>query len=326
MLIAGDLFDRPDPPGAVAAQALETLRRLTEAGVPVFAIPGNHDAPRGGGSPLDEAPAGVTVFREPVFGDPVTVDTASGPLHVYGIAYDSATVPEPLDGFRRTDAPGVHAVLLHGSVPDAPHWGRGSALPLPVEALAALDADYVALGDYHRFRAPDGFDGPVIPPACYSGSFAAVDWSETGPRGFVVARVEPGESPLVELHESGVPVVRDLGRVDVSDLGSESEIAERLAGAAEADAPVLVTLTGEPAFPIHAERLAERLAARFGACRVRDETRFFDSEAVRDLARRPTVAGHVADLGIRRTESAAGKDRAVHERALRIALGALEAD
>ncbi|MFQ5747215.1 MAG: exonuclease SbcCD subunit D [Gemmatimonadota bacterium] len=324
VLIAGDLFDRPDPPDVVAGAALETLRRLAEQGVPVFAVPGNHDTPRGAGTPYDEVPPGVTVFREPSFGDPVTVEAAAGPLHVYGVAYDAASVPEPLGGFRRTDAPGVHAVLLHGSVRDAPHWDRGSALPLPVETLATLDADYIALGDHHRFRPPDGFEGPGLVPACYPGSFAGLDWTETGPRGYVLARVRPGEPPAVELHASDVAPIHDAGRIDVSDLESESEIADRIAAAAGPDAPLIVTLEGEPPFPVDGERLEERLAARFGACRVIDETRFFDSAAVRALARRPTVAGHVADLGIRRIEAAPDAKRAIHDRALRIALRALE--
>src|SRR5690606_9948619 len=43
VLIAGDLFDRPQPPDAVLAAARETLRRMVDAGLHVFLVPGNHD-------------------------------------------------------------------------------------------------------------------------------------------------------------------------------------------------------------------------------------------------------------------------------------------
>src|SRR2546429_3848544 len=45
-LHAGDLFDRPDPRNADRRFAAQQLRRLRDAGIPVFAVAGNHDCPR----------------------------------------------------------------------------------------------------------------------------------------------------------------------------------------------------------------------------------------------------------------------------------------
>lgn len=78
-------------------------------------------------------------------------------LHVYGLAHDRARAPDPLESYQRIEASGAHVVLLHGAVPDAPHWGEPSSLSLPLERLSELDADYIALGDYHRFRPPEEF-------------------------------------------------------------------------------------------------------------------------------------------------------------------------
>src|SRR5690606_17201053 len=187
VVIAGDLFDRPRPPDGVLAAARETLRRMVDAGLPVFLVAGNHDPVTVHPHPYRELPAGVHFFREPVFCAPISVDTTAGPLHVYGVAYDPAREPQPLASLRRADLPGAHVVLLHGSVQGTPHWSSSpNVLRLTYEALAALPVDYIALGDHHRHRPPAQFDGGRI-PACYSGSFAALDLTETGARGFVVA-------------------------------------------------------------------------------------------------------------------------------------------
>ena len=90
-----------------------------------------------------------------------------------------------------------------------------NALRLPLDALAGLECDYVALGDYHGFRPPQRFGGEPHPPACYPGSFAALDLTETGPRGCVVADVEAGRPPRVSRRASAVPALVDLGDVDV---------------------------------------------------------------------------------------------------------------
>lgn len=322
VLVAGDLFDGPRPEDGVLAVVQETARRLRRAGVPIFAVPGNHDAPSLEPGLYGRALPEATVFEQPVFGPPATVEVGDVPLHVYGLAFDPAEEPDPLSTFRRAELPGVHVVLLHGSVPDAPHWEGGRSLPLPPERLADLPVDYVALGDYHRFRPPDEFDGA---PACYAGSFAAVDLTETGRRGPVLVELEAGSAPRVELLDSGVaPVVRPEP-LDVTRFPDEEAVAEAAADPVPADAVPVVRLSGEPGFPLDAEAVRRRLEARFGFASVEDETRFFASDRLTELARRNTVAGHVARLGLRRVEAAeGGEERAVAERGLRIALRLLE--
>ncbi len=322
VLVAGDLFDRPRPVEADVAAVREVGRRLAAAGIPVFAVPGNHDALRLDPALWDEALPEATVFREAAFGRPVSAEAPGGPLHVHGIAYDPAEEPDPLSTFRRAEA-GFHVVLLHGSVPDAPHWEGGRALRLPVEALAALEADYVALGDYHSFRPPGAFSDPAL-PACYPGSFAAVDLTEDGERGAVLVELEAGAPPRVERLSSGVPEVVRVGPIDVSACADEREVADA-AGARVPEGTVpVVTLRGEPRFPLDAEKVSTHLEERFGCASLVDETSYFASERLQELAGQKTVLGHVARLGLERVEHAEGADeRELAERALRIALRAL---
>ncbi|HSH46561.1 MAG TPA: metallophosphoesterase [Longimicrobiales bacterium] len=44
VLIAGDLFHGPRPAADVLAAVRDTLRRFVDACIPVFMVPGNHDA------------------------------------------------------------------------------------------------------------------------------------------------------------------------------------------------------------------------------------------------------------------------------------------
>lgn len=83
----------------------------------------------------------------------------------------------------------------------------------------------------------------------------------------------------------------------------------------------VVRLAGEPAVPLDADRVRTLLEERFGHATVLDDTRFYDSARVRDLALEKTVAGHVARLGlerVNRAEDDAG--RRIAERGLRLAL------
>jgi len=347
VLIAGDLFDRPQPPDAVLAAARETLRRMVDAGLHVFLVPGNHDPVTVHPHPYRELPPGVHFFGEPAFGAPVSVETPAGPLHVYGIGFDPAKEREPLRTFRRTELPGTHVVLLHGSVQGTPHWSASpNVLRLTHEALAALPVDYIALGDHHRHRPPAQFGGGAV-PACYAGSFAALDLTETGPRGFVVADVEPGRPPVVRHVPSPLTRVEDVGEVDVSGLDGDAAVADAVAaalewvlaagsgapradgdGAAAAAAVAAIPvarLVGTPGFPLDPERVREHLAERFGHALVRDESRYYASARLDALAETDTVAGHVVRLGRQRIAEAEGDaERAIADRALRIALGALE--
>ncbi|MFW6040167.1 MAG: metallophosphoesterase family protein, partial [Gemmatimonadota bacterium] len=151
VLVAGDLFDNPRPAGRDVDVARETLRALAEAR-PVFAIPGNHDLATGGDSPWREMPRSVTVFLAPRFGEPARAVVRGQTLHVHGLAYDPTAGGDPLAGYRRSPAEGLHVVLLHAGAADHPDWTGGHGLRVTSDRLAALDADYLALGDHHRFR------------------------------------------------------------------------------------------------------------------------------------------------------------------------------
>ena len=323
VLVAGDLFDGPRPDERSAAEAREVIRQLLEVVPAVFLVPGNHD-PLVIPGPYADLPEAAHVFSAPDPSQPVSVDTEAGPLHVYGFAYDFAHKPDPLAIFRRTDAEGVHVALLHGAVRDAPHWSGGDSLRLSREELGALGVDYIALGDYHRFRPPSEFAADGSVPACYSGSFAALDHTETGPRGVVLAEVASGSAPVVRLIPSGVPPLQALPDLDVSTCSDDLEVVELVAGLVDAGSLPVATLSGQTEFAVDPERVEAGLAARFPFARVRDRTRHYDSDRLAELATRDDVVGHLARLGLDRIRSASDDaEVGLRERALRKALRAM---
>jgi DNA repair exonuclease SbcCD nuclease subunit len=325
VLVAGDVFDRPEPDTESRAAVAETFARIVEDGRPVFVVPGNHDSSTLLRHPWTERLGGARVFLAPTF-ERQSVETPGGPLHVYGLAYDLGREDAPLSTFARADLPGIHVVLLHGSVDFSPHWKIGrNALRLPVEELAALDCDYVALGDYHGFRPPERFGEGVR--ACYPGSFAGLDATETGPRGYVVAELEPGRAPRVLHRPSAVPHLAEVGDVDVGGAGDQEDVMRRIGERVEPGTLPLVRLTGIPDFPLDSDVIAGRLVERYGFARVIDSSTWYANARLDRIAEEDTVAAHLVRLARGRIEAAADDDaRAVLERALRVALRALEVE
>jgi DNA repair exonuclease SbcCD nuclease subunit len=327
VLVAGDLFDSARPSEFTLAVARQTIRRLVDTGHPVFIVPGSHDAHTVNPDLYGDQFGGAFVFREPVFRAPISVETAAGPLHVYGLGYDW-THPDPLGSFRRHDAPGTHVVLLHGSVASLSPWrSQVNLLRIPIEWLVGVDADYVALGGGHAFRGPADFETDTTTRACYCGSFAAIDLAETGPRGFVIVELDADHAPRVTHHPSKIRHSVDLGTVDVTPHVDEAAIAAAIAARVEGDAFPAARLEGEPAMPLDAERVVAHLERRFGRAKLTDATWYAGSKRLDDLAEQDTIAGYVVRLGRQRILEAIGDPQApvLAERALRLALRSLKA-
>lgn len=323
VLIAGDLFDDPRPPERTIIAVRETVRRIADAGISIFAVPGNHDARALAPTLYPEALDGAVCFLAPRFEEPALLETDAGRVCVYGVAYDAAEEADPLATFRKSDgAADAHVVLLHGSVPGAPHWGGGSSLALPIDSLHALGVDYLALGDLHRFRDSSELDGLA---ACYPGSFAAVDLTESGSHGPVLVELTPGESPRLERRSSGVREVGAPVTVDVSACVTDVDVFDTVVARVVAEAFPIVELAGEPTYPLDPEAVRAMLIERFGAAALRDRSRFFDPSRLEELAGENTVAGHVARLGLGAIEQAEDDaSRGAIEQGLRIALRVLE--
>ena len=113
--------------------------------------------------------------------------------------------------------------------------------------------------------------------------------------------------------------------LDVSPFSDHVRVTEALARMLPSNGVPVARLVGEPSFPLDADVVAAELAARYGHAQVVDETRYYASYRLDELAEADTVAGHVVRLGRQRIAAAADDaSRTVAQRALRAALRALE--
>jgi len=330
VVIAGDLFESYDPESALVAEALRQLQRLTDAGVALVTVPGNHDELTYARSVYRRAAAGwpgVLVTR-PDPGPVADLRLAGEPVQVTSLAYVGGVTPalEPLRAFPR-GGDGIALAVFHGTLV-GPHvrpgdpFGGGRSLPLDQRALAAAGFAYVALGHLHvpqEVALPAG--GLAVYPGCVGGKGpsdpGAADWTlvEIGRSGARVRRVRADVAPVW---------TRD---VDVGGFDDADGLAAHVRGLGTAATWGRVRLVGALTFEIDPTRLAERAGDAFLRLEVDDATTRIAPELLSRWAAQPTVRGEFVRRLRARLEAADDeRERAVVTRALRYGLHALAGD
>ncbi|MEI6328112.1 MAG: exonuclease SbcCD subunit D [Pseudanabaena sp. ELA645] len=227
VLVAGDIFDVPNPSTEAEKVAYEFFYQLNQLSIPSIAIAGNHDS----ATRIDSLAhllslAGVKALGRPRIADEggvITMDTASGKLCVGAMPFASerrmlaaedvwnldaseqradykTTVTYVLQnlatGFR-TDAANV--MMAHMTIDGAKFTGSeaafhsGNMYSLSGQAIPS-ECQYVALGHIHR---PQQIANAA--PTYYSGSLIQVDFGEVGEeKGFNLIEVEVGRPAKVQ--------------------------------------------------------------------------------------------------------------------------------
>jgi len=220
-LFTGDAyhFRRPDP--LPQREFIKRIKTLSDRGIAVLLLAGNHDLPPGYGeaSALDIFSVlsipGVTFVRRP---DVVSLPTRRGELRVVCLPYLPRRTLVSVDEERGLDEDGIQRLmgmrvqewleaLLRKSAPnDAPTifaghiWIQGAEFSgservlssvfepiIPPGVLRHQRFAYVALGHIHRHQAFDEFKPHIV----YAGSLGRLDFGEEKqPKGFVVVELE----------------------------------------------------------------------------------------------------------------------------------------
>ena len=267
VLLAGDAYKGRDPSQTHQREFARRLARLSEAGIPIFLLVGNHDLP----NVVSRATA-VDIFAtlqvpHITVGDSLRnypVATKAGPLQVLAVPWPrrstllsredtrGLSIEEVRHEIERRMTDGIEA-LAQELDPDLPAILTGHVMVngatigtersmmlgqdhvLLASALHRPQVDYVALGHVHKHqvlrREP--------PMMAYSGSLQRVDFSEEGDdKGFCVVDLDPAAPQGQRLagFEFQRVAARPFVTVDVNvPSGAEDPTAEVLRAIAKKD-------------------------------------------------------------------------------------------
>ena len=240
VLIAGDVYDKPVPPGEAVRLFDSFLTALADRGIHVFVISGNHDSPEriAFGSRLMEK---SRVYMAPVYDghvSPIELRDAYGSVYVYMLPFVKPAVVEkcwPEEGIETyEDAVGcavahmreeafvpearnvlvAHQLVIGASRCDSEEVSVGGLDQVSVGLFR--DFDYTALGHIH---GPQNAGGERIR---YCGSPLKYSFSEAGHVKSVT---------IVDLEEKGNVRVRTRPLIPLHDMreirGSYEEVVSR---------------------------------------------------------------------------------------------------
>jgi len=242
VLVAGDLFDRPDPEPAEHELVMDGLKRWKEAGITAVFLPGIYDGLYSLRSLYrpGRLPDWTTVVH---WTEPRRVDLPLGEeiLHLHARALTPGRETTPLwTETSREAAPGVHVGLGH-AVLEPESWLV--AWPLPVldgETVAASGLDLLVLGGAHQFTQTRLGDTTVVAP----GSPVGLRPGEWGARFWTVAEIGPDGVRLDRIERRVSPVTQATVDLDAEDIRTPKALAARLEAGHGGAAMLSVRLLG----------------------------------------------------------------------------------
>ena len=224
VIFCGDAFKMRNPTPTYQRAFARRVKRLSDAGVPVVLLVGNHDLPT-----MVQRASSVDIFRTLDVSNVVVgweeqvhrVETRHGPVQVATVPYPvrqrllardeyrglsikqldeqvQSIVTANIGAMAKQVDPEVPAVLAaHLSVSGATFGSERSVMigrdaVVLKSALADPAWDYVALGHVHKHQSLN--DG-AYPPVVYAGSLERIDFGEEGqPKGFCWVELVRGET------------------------------------------------------------------------------------------------------------------------------------
>ncbi len=253
VLVAGDIYDVPNPPAEAEQVAYNFFCKLKEAKIPAIIIAGNHDsASRFDGIAQILLYLGVKALGRPQKankGGVINLDTPSGKLCVAAMPFASerrllkyedlwtkddlqqrnhykVSVQKFLAGLAtgfKDDS--VNILMAHMTIEGAKraysevdYYTRDNYI-LSGQMLPTT-AQYIALGHIHKPQQV-----PNAAPTYYSGSLIQVDFGEAGEdKGFNLVEVEPGRPAKVEF--KSIPCQKPLKVIRCKEADLEETLEE----------------------------------------------------------------------------------------------------
>lgn len=252
ILLAGDLFD-----GSATPESIKAVKdALTEADIPVFIVPGNHDFLSSASPWLTERwPENVHIFTSPGW---ESIVLPGLDCRIYGMAFTGPEAEALLDGFRAEQEEAYAVGILHGD----PTVASSPYCPITARQIEASGLDYLALGHIHKGSRMTAGNTLCAWPGCPMGR----GFDELDAKGVLIVTLDDTgcDARFLPLD---TPRFFDLSCEAGSDAASS---LSRLLPAAGSDDFYRVTFTGESA-PLDTA-LLEKEFSHFPNLTLRDRT------------------------------------------------------
>ncbi len=312
LLIAGDLFDQPNPSKSIVAFVIDELKRLKEKNIPVFIITGNHDPYKKDSLWFNYTfPSNVIIF------DSNNLESKSvGDLEVYGLAYTNNT-KEPLKGFKAEKNDKFKVGLIHGSTTnikedDDPEY---SYRPITKTQIDDSGLDYIALGHFH-----DLLEVKAKVKCFYCGSPEGLSFKNKSDSGVLIVSYANGKVS-VKPHKTDIREFHNI-EIDCTKLYNDSEIRKTLQKNKGDNKILRLILKGSPTldFQLDKEFLEKEFSSEYFYLKIEDRIHIPNN-----LQEDETIRGQFIKLikqEIKKEKDEEKKKRL--ENALRIGVGYLD--
>lgn len=253
---AGDVFDRSKVISTLAFQALDPLRRVADAGVPVFIVPGNHERSRLPHLRFASHPR-IHVFDRP---RTVTASVRGVRIALAGFPYERGDVRRRFgDLLAQTGWTGEPAALrllcVHHCFEGATVGPADYTFTTAADVIRMRDVpaafDVVLSGHIHRHQVltRDLAGCPVRTPVLYPGSIERTALAEIGePKGYMVVRAAPdSDRARVQWEFRELPARPMIREEVVADGLSATRLAasiDRIVRGCPADAVLSIRVRG----------------------------------------------------------------------------------
>lgn len=256
-VFAGDAYKSRDPSQTHQREFAACIRLLTERGVPVVMITGNHDMPniRGRAHAMEIyrtlGVSHVHIIQEP---EVRVVETTGGAVQIAGLPFfmkGSVLTREESSGKTLTEVKEIieqryrdalnqlasECDLFLPTILLGHFWVSGSVLSswqqsyfnvnepqVSVRDLARAEFDYVALGHIHRHQ---DLNYGHKPPVVYSGSPDRIDFGERSElKGFVMVELEKGHADYEFIEIPGIRAFHEIEVDANTDTPTETILDE----------------------------------------------------------------------------------------------------
>lgn len=222
VVIAGDIYDGDWQDHNTGLFFVRQISQLTNAGIHVIAINGNHDAARQMTRtlPLPRNPDGTEIMLSCDSAETRCLENIG--VAVHGRSFADRAEEENLVMQYPAAKPGLFNIgVLHTSLTGSE--GHNTYAPCRPIDLMDKQYHYWALGHIHQRGQHHDPDDPLATPIWFSGNIQGRHVRETGPKGCLIVDVDAKFQPRVRFEP--LDVVRwQVAELDVSELDSIDDI------------------------------------------------------------------------------------------------------